>query len=287
VANERRRPQRIVAATDFSPEAQLAVQRAALLAKALGVPGTLVHVLPAMLPAEFLPAATQQARRALADALEALEAQGAPFSSRLLTGAVAAQLIDAASPGDLLVAGTREWDAVLHLALGRTSGTIAAEARGPALIVKHAADKPYRRILAAVDLSPGSRGVMEMAMAIGPDAHVELFHSFEVEYESTMQRTGVTVSVIEDYRRSKRSASMKALDELASASPSARERISAHAMRGDPRWTILEHAAGANDLIVLGRRSIGVVERFLVGSVASHILERAACDVLVVPPEAA
>ena len=79
----------------------------------------------------------------------------------------------------------------------------------------------------------------------------------------------------------------KALDGLAAASPSARERISAHAMRGDPRWTILEHAAGANDLIVLSRRSIGAVERFLVGSVAAHIIERAACDVLVVPPEAA
>ena len=52
---------------------------------------------------------------------------------------------------------------------------------------------------------------------------------------------------------------------------------------GDAADAILFAAAErGSDLIVVGRRGIGRIERFLLGSVSSHVVNYAKCDVLVV-----
>jgi nucleotide-binding universal stress UspA family protein len=53
---------------------------------------------------------------------------------------------------------------------------------------------------------------------------------------------------------------------------------------GDPAHAILE-SAGATDLLVMGSHGRGILERLLVGSVAEHVLRRAACPVLTVSHE--
>lgn len=51
----------------------------------------------------------------------------------------------------------------------------------------------------------------------------------------------------------------------------------------DPSDAILSVAeANIADLIVVGRRGLGSVERFLIGSVSSRLVDHAKCDVLVV-----
>jgi nucleotide-binding universal stress UspA family protein len=52
---------------------------------------------------------------------------------------------------------------------------------------------------------------------------------------------------------------------------------------GNPAAEILNTAdARGVDLIVLGRRGLHVIERFLMGSVADRVVQHASCDVLVV-----
>jgi nucleotide-binding universal stress UspA family protein len=52
---------------------------------------------------------------------------------------------------------------------------------------------------------------------------------------------------------------------------------------GDPAATILYAAEKqAPDLIVVGRRGVSGIERFLLGSVSSRVVNYAKCDVLVV-----
>jgi nucleotide-binding universal stress UspA family protein len=52
---------------------------------------------------------------------------------------------------------------------------------------------------------------------------------------------------------------------------------------GNPAAEILNTAeARGVDLIVLGRRGLHVIERFLMGSVADRVVQHAGCDVLVV-----
>ena len=51
---------------------------------------------------------------------------------------------------------------------------------------------------------------------------------------------------------------------------------------------IVDGAAQARaQLIVIGKHAAGVIERFLIGSVALRVLERAQCDVLIVPEKIA
>jgi nucleotide-binding universal stress UspA family protein len=52
---------------------------------------------------------------------------------------------------------------------------------------------------------------------------------------------------------------------------------------GNPAAEILDTAeARGIELIVLGRRGMHTIERFLMGSVADRVVEHATCDVLVV-----
>jgi nucleotide-binding universal stress UspA family protein len=56
-----------------------------------------------------------------------------------------------------------------------------------------------------------------------------------------------------------------------------------HDLSDDPATAILDTAAGADaDLIVVGARGLGAVQRFLRGSVSTKVAHHAACDVLIV-----
>jgi len=53
---------------------------------------------------------------------------------------------------------------------------------------------------------------------------------------------------------------------------------------GSPSETIVRFAEKDNhDLIVVGSRGLGTVDRFLLGSVSDHVINRAKCSVLVIP----
>jgi nucleotide-binding universal stress UspA family protein len=57
------------------------------------------------------------------------------------------------------------------------------------------------------------------------------------------------------------------------------------AVQGDAAEVLLEHACGA-DLLVVGSRGYGGFERALLGSVSRHCVEHAPCPVVVVPAAA-
>jgi len=68
----------------------------------------------------------------------------------------------------------------------------------------------------------------------------------------------------------------------------ARDRVSGKGLNaefvetfGDPGAAIIEAAEGA-DLVVVGSRGISRLERVLLGSVSTKVVQRASCDVLVV-----
>ena len=65
----------------------------------------------------------------------------------------------------------------------------------------------------------------------------------------------------------------------------AREGIAATTLQpvGDPAEEIVAAARNAStDLIVIGARSLGTIERFVLGSVSTKVMHEAPCDVLVV-----
>src|SRR5690349_22161830 len=118
-------------ATDFSIEADAALRRAASIARETGGGVAIVHVLPASLPPQLhVPAATR-AQKALALVAEEMAAGGARFDSRLASGEVADELIQASREHDYIVAGARGEDILLDFGLGRTSTRLVRRSERP------------------------------------------------------------------------------------------------------------------------------------------------------------
>jgi nucleotide-binding universal stress UspA family protein len=278
----------VLVATDFSQEAGSAARRAASIGREAGLRGALVHVLPGSLPVDIHIQAAAKAQLALALVAEELGREGLPAEPRLLSGDIAGELTRAASGFDLVVAGAHGEDLLLDFALGRTSVRLVRESRRPTLIVKRPAEKPYRRVIAAVDFSEPSYEAAACGMQIAPKADFDLVHAFEVEFESTLRLAGAEENTIHAYRREAREKAMLAMDRFSGRLGLARERILPTVTRGYPPRVIVDRAkeTGA-ELIVIGKHAAGVVEHAVIGSVALQVLEMAPCDVLVTPEVAA
>lgn len=277
-------PKAALIATDFSTEAEAARRRAAGIAKETGLSGAIAHVLPASLPVELHLEAAASAQRALGMVVDEMKREGLAFEPRLLSGNVAGKLIDAARDYDMVIAGARGEDFVVDFALGRTSTRLVRAADRPILIVKNPPEGAYRRVVAAVDFSEPSFAAAAWGAAIAPQAHFDLVNAFEVEFESAMRLGGATDDKIAAYRQQAREKAMADLADFSRRLALSAARTSPTATRGYPPRVILDSARRASaQLVVIGKHAAGVVERYLVGSVALQVLEMAKCDVLVVP----
>jgi len=271
-------------ATDFSEEAESARRRAVSIAQETGLGGILAHVLPASLPpAAHLPA-TLQAQKGLAIAIEEMRRGGCRFESQLASGEIARELARAAQQHDMVVMGARGEDLLLDFSLGRTTTRLVRHSDRPVLIVKQPPDGPYRRVVAAVDFSAPSLAAAARGIQIAPRADFNLIHAFEVEFESMLRLAGTEDDTIHAYRRDAREKALAELDRFAARLALPRAQLWSAATLGYPPKVILDCAEQRDaQLIVIGKHAAGIVERYLVGSVALQVLEMAKCDVLVVP----
>jgi nucleotide-binding universal stress UspA family protein len=281
-------PPSLLIATDFSTEAGYATRRAAAIAREAPWSVHLLHVLPASLPPALHVAAAGRAQEALAAVAEALGRNGVPVSPQLGSGDVAAELAKAAAAHELIVLGARGQDVLRDFATGRTALRVVRESRQPVLLVKHAPEGPYRRVVAAVDFSEPSFHAAGRGVVLAPRAQFDLLNAFEVEFESSLRLAGVASDHVERYRHEARENAMAALEAFAGRLGVSRGRVWPVATHGYPARVICDHAARTGaELIVIGKHCAGLVERTLIGSVALQVLENAPCDVLVVPEGAA
>lgn len=275
----------LLIATDFSPEANNAAQRGARLAKDAGATRVvLMHVLgPA--PEGFERQVAAQAQRALAElAAQIGPLAGVAVEPRLARGNAVERLAEAAGGFSLAVAGARGEDPLLDLALGRTSERLIRRSTRPVLLVKSAPRGPYSRVVAAVDFSPASRAAALLAAALAPGATLELAHAFESEFESTLRFAGVADDQVALYRQQARARATTDMERFIAeaglpAARLARTIVHGYAPRGVARAAV---DAGA-DLVAVGKHRPSRLEALLLRSVSLEVVERAQCDVLVVP----
>ncbi len=140
----------ILAATDFSPGAALAVEQAASLAHTLGAKLTLLHVY--QIPNYFFPDGSAyiappevltELTASVADQLAAAAAQarsitGGEVAVRSLEGAAADQIVRAAREGgfDLIVIGTHGRSGIKRLVLGSVAEQVVRHAECPVFTVR-------------------------------------------------------------------------------------------------------------------------------------------------------
>jgi nucleotide-binding universal stress UspA family protein len=143
-----------------------------------------------------------------------------------------------------------------------------------------------KKILAAVDFSNCTAGVVntaaEMAKAFGAELH--LLHV--IEPEPTYTAYGFTPDefpAIQTFHQDTRARAQKTLDETAKAATPDLTPIT-HLSDGSPLHVLAEavETIGA-DLVVLGSHGHGIVASLLLGSVAEGMVRKSIVPTLVVP----
>ncbi|MEP2776564.1 MAG: universal stress protein [Luteolibacter sp.] len=140
-----------------------------------------------------------------------------------------------------------------------------------------------KKILAAIDFSNATPGVVgtaaQMAAAFGAELH--LLHV--IEPEPTYTAYGFTPDefpAIHTFHEETRTRAQKTLDEAAAKAPGA----FTHLGDGSPLHVLEEKVKelGA-DLVVLGSHGHGVVAALLLGSVAEGMVRKSVVPTLVIP----
>lgn len=285
----------VLAATDFSPGARHAAERAARVARETGAALALLHVQPGSSLTELrqwlgqghaleqqlqadLQAQLQQAAAALQQqagvAVQALQTSGTAH----VEIAQAAEQHDAA----VVVLGARGAGFLRRLVLGSTAERLLRRSTRPLLVVRQLPHEAYRRALVAVDFSPWSQGAVQAVRRVAPAARLVLFSAFQVPFEDKLRFAGVDEATIDHYRRRARTDALQRLHALALQAALQPGEWEAQVAEGDASTRIIELEQALDcDLVVLGKHGQSATEDLLLGSVTKHVLAEGTADVLV------
>ena len=184
----------------------------------------------------------------------------------------------------LVVIGAHGRHFVHQLLFGSTAERLLYRTKRPLLVVKRADPRSYREVLVAVDFSEGARQAVGAAMRLLPDAEFVLFHAVESPFEGHMRLATVTEQDFAQHRdlvvAEARAEMMRFVQTAAPGAGRVRSRVE----YGYPPTLIEAEVERAQpDLLVMGKHGRSGIEQFLVGSVTSHLVRSAPCDVMIVP----
>ena len=282
----------VVAATDFSFSAHRAARRAAALARMHGAALHLLHVLdsssakalrrrsPAIDVEQPLHVEAERALNSLADDVAA--AGGAVTERLLREGRVMDEILAVARSSDLVVLGPRGVNPLRDFILGSTAERMVRMIECPMLVVKQDPQIAYENVLVPVDFSDYSAPALRFASEVAPGAALHVFHALDCPLKGTLRSAGVSDAGIAAYCDE---LHREANANMAELTAGLQERtVFGTVQAADARVAINERAAASNcTLIVMGKQGRSWLSEHILGSVTRVALERASCDVAVVP----
>jgi nucleotide-binding universal stress UspA family protein len=274
----------VIAAYDGSAASRTAVQFAVALADAQDAEVSAVHVYPRVPPAVMRSGAPHPGLQATmrdeaAEVLEALDVEG--VAHRLLLAGSPAQVLHELAEDEhasLLVVGATHHGAAGRLFPGSVPSKLLHGAPCPVLVVPaDRAPGPISAIVAAYDESPQAEHALR-----------------EATHLASLYRARLTIVAVHEphlYAGPAMVASTD-LDDVLRGDLAQRVRERADAITGvdvtvdtamgDAKRVIIRAAQDA-DLLVTGSRGYGPLHSVLVGSMSRHLVDHAACPVLVLP----
>ena len=282
----------VIAATDFSFSAHRAARRAAAVAKVHGATLHLLHVLDSSSAKALLrrsPAIDVEhplhveAERALDSLADDVAAAGGEVTERLLReGRVMDEILSAAASSDLVVLGPRGVNPLRDFILGSTAERMARMIECPMLVVKQDPQLPYENVLVPVDFSDYSVPALRFASEVAPGATLHVFHALDCPLQGRLRSAGVTDEGIAAYCDELHREANASMAELTAGLQD--RTVFGTVQAADARVAINERAAANNcTLIVMGKQGRSWLTEHILGSVTRVALERATCDVAVVP----
>lgn len=232
------------------------------------------------------------AERALDDWIRGGIPAGTPVASRKVVirtayKAILERAVDV--DADLIVLGPHRGRGAVDRVLGSTADRVVRTSKVPCLVVPGPLSLPLRRLVVPLDLSSHARGALDVALAWAldygrdsryglPDVEVDVVHVVptllagrEIGFDRAIVSPDLHREVREALERTPDAADVELRVEVLWHDAPAEEivRFSAESLA---------------DMIVMGTHGYGALKRALLGSVASGVVRRAACPVLLVPP---
>ena len=280
---------RILVATDFSPRADLALRRAAILARAIEARLDIVHVVDPDRPKRLVAAEAglsrdllEEQRRLIHDR-DAIEAtphlyEGEPFQG-------IGKALDDLQP-DLLVLGAYRRRLLQDTFIGTTAERAIRRSRKPVLMVNSEVNEHYVHILAAVDLSANAAQALRATtvLELTRGAALSVAYFFYALGVGSLTLGSLSKAEISSYLADEHALAVDELNAfLENAGVGRVQRIVRHI--DTTIAAAVQNAASelAADLVVIGAGSGSGPSRMLLGSSALDILATSRRDVLVVP----
>ncbi len=286
---------KVIAATDFSSASEIAVQQAAWIAA--GNPAGRLEIVHALAPGA--PEALRQllagaglddahwqrlAAQRLGEFVDRVLPADPAAEQRIIHGKPAAALATwaHATAADLLVVGAHGEHPLFDLFVGSTVHQLLRLSPAPVLLVKRPQPEHYRRVLIATDFSPAAEEAAAKVAELLPEAELQLLHVFEIPHERQLYYAGCEAETVEHYRTLGEQAARRQMQRLIARLP-VPARYRGHVEPGYPPQQIKRRLAedGA-ELLVVGVHRRSPLETLLLGSVAAHLVNEAASDLLLI-----
>lgn len=292
---------RVLVTSDLSPRADRALSRAWQVAAQHAIALTVLHVVEPVGGADVPRAAwehlaktpeqaeqilRQEAEVALRDQLDRMQ-NPRPSAVDVLTRVgdplpkILGEVREHAT--DLVVLGAHGRHFMRDRLLGTLAENVVRSTACPVLVVRTKSAYRYRHVLVPVDFSDASRKALELARQLAPDAKLLVMHVDEAGVENRSPADSATRDQLQagqEERISGLGQRLRSFVEGAGLDPDAATLSVRH---GNPDTLIVRTATDLPaDLIVIGTRNVVGVSHLLLGSVATHTLREARCDVLAV-----
>ena len=144
-----------------------------------------------------------------------------------------------------------------------------------------------KMIVAAVDFSNATLGVLDMAGSLAKAYGAQLHLLHVIEQEPTYTAYGFTPDeypVLHEFQEEAKRRAARKLEDLLSTSAGTLPGTSVHLIEDSPLHGIVNYVKQNNaDLVVLGSHGHGVVVSLLLGSVAEGMVRKSVVPTLIVP----
>lgn len=187
---------------------------------------------------------------------------------------------------DLIIVSSTRHETVTRLFLSNTDWEILRHVSMPILFAHHHADKPYKKVITAVEPAHGSNEptkLEERMIAIGKwicetfNGELHLAHAYPSQLTVTSMDYMIPVELNEKLKQ------VHEDDLYQLASENNINKQNTHFLEDYPRIAIPKLADDIDsDLVIMGIVSRSIIDRFMIGSTAEYLLDHLECDVLTV-----
>jgi len=291
---------RILYATDFSSISEPAWDSAKQFARLFGAEVVLLHVVPPLpvLPTkgnlpelydELIQSARREAEAGFDRLLASVAGSGINVRIHLEDGPPAQRILEVAAKeaADLLIVGTHGRTGLSRAIFGSVADRLVRQAPCPVLTVqptlREVPRREIRRLCYATDFSPTARAAWPWVVAIArpSGAQVDLVH---VTFQPVPDRH-LSAEALARMTHMLHEQGRTEAERFLAGSELPREQIRLCLTHGDPGEQIVHRVQEqADDLIIMGTHGWSGVVRWMLGSVAHHVIQAAPCPVLTIAP---